>query len=243
MRIGVAFSPTDDWDGVVAGARAADELGLDSIGFWDHYHSEQPDWGYIAGWSAHAWLAAVTTRIRILPMVLCNLNHELGQLAKETSMLAIASGGRFELGIGAGDMPAEYRAWGRRFPDAVERMDRLDETVDALREFWAGQPVSRRGRHVTLDGATCVPAPSAAHRPRIVVGVGGSRRMVDRAVAYADELNVYLDPPGMIDYARERIAASAGRSPSRPTATSAGTAGRTTLPRHSTRTPKRASNG
>jgi alkanesulfonate monooxygenase SsuD/methylene tetrahydromethanopterin reductase-like flavin-dependent oxidoreductase (luciferase family) len=208
MRIGVAFSPTDDWEGVLAGARAADELGLDCVGFWDHYHSEQPDWGYIAGWAAHAWLAAVTTRIRIVPMVLCNLNHELGQLAKESSMLAIASGGRFELAIGAGDYPVEYRAWGRPFPSREERVDRLDETVAALRELWTGQPVSRAGAHVRLDGAICVPRP--VDPPRVVVGAGGSRRLIDRAVAYADELNVYADAPAIIDHTRERIAV-AGR--------------------------------
>ena len=143
-------------------------------------------------------------------MVLCNLNHELGQLAKETSTLAIASGGRFELGIGAGDMPSEYRAWGRPFPEPVERMDRLDETIDALRELWTGQPVTRDGRYVRLDGAICAPAPAPADRPRVVVGVGGSHGILERAVAYADEVNVYVDAPGIVERARELIA-GAGR--------------------------------
>jgi alkanesulfonate monooxygenase SsuD/methylene tetrahydromethanopterin reductase-like flavin-dependent oxidoreductase (luciferase family) len=207
MRIGVALSPTDDWDGIVAAARAADELGLDSVGFWDHYHSEQPDWGYVAGWAAHAYLAAVTSRVRILPMVVCNLNHELGQLAKETSVLAIASGGRFELGIGAGDYPVEYRAWGRPFPDAAARLDRFEETLRVLPDLWTGTAVGHDGVHVQLDGAISAPAPSAATRPRIVAGVGGSRRTLDRVVDLADELNVYL-APGMLEHARERVAAS-----------------------------------
>lgn len=205
MRIGVAFSPTDDWTDVLAAARLADELGLDCVGFWDHYHSEQVDWGYLAGWSAHAALATATERVKIVPMVLCNLNHELGQLAKESSVLAIVSGGRFELAIGAGDYPVEYRAWGRPFPPAPERMERLDETVDALRELWTGQPVSRAGTHLRLDGAICAPRPPDP--PRVVIGVGGSRRLIDRTARYADELNVYADR-ATIDHARDAIAAA-----------------------------------
>ncbi|MBA3946118.1 MAG: LLM class flavin-dependent oxidoreductase [Herpetosiphonaceae bacterium] len=65
---------------------------MDSVGFWDHYHSEQPAWGYVCGWSAYGALASMTTRIHLLPMVICRLNYTPGVLAKETSMLSIISG-------------------------------------------------------------------------------------------------------------------------------------------------------
>jgi alkanesulfonate monooxygenase SsuD/methylene tetrahydromethanopterin reductase-like flavin-dependent oxidoreductase (luciferase family) len=105
IEVGVAFGPTGRWDDVVAGARLAEQEGLDAVGFWDHYHSENPDWALTCGWAAYGYLAAITERVRLVPMVLCRPNYLLGVLAKESSILQIASGGRFELGIGAGDYP------------------------------------------------------------------------------------------------------------------------------------------
>jgi alkanesulfonate monooxygenase SsuD/methylene tetrahydromethanopterin reductase-like flavin-dependent oxidoreductase (luciferase family) len=208
MRVGVALSPTDNWPAILEAAKAADASGLDAVGFWDHYHSERPEWAYVCGWSAYGALAAVTTRIHLVPMVICRLNYTLGVLAKESSILSIASGGRFELAIGAGDYPIEYTAWHQPFPDAATRIAALEETVLALREIWQGKFVSFEGAHVQLTDAACTPAPPEP--PRVVVGVGGSRRMIRSAVRYADELNLYADEE-LIRYAREQIAAS-GRS-------------------------------
>jgi alkanesulfonate monooxygenase SsuD/methylene tetrahydromethanopterin reductase-like flavin-dependent oxidoreductase (luciferase family) len=208
MRIGVVLSPTGDWPAIVAAAKLADQRELDSVGFWDHYHSEKPEWAYVCGWSAYGALAALTSRIHFLPMVICRLNYTLGVLAKETSVLSIASDGRFELGIGAGDYPIEYTAWHQPFPDAETRVEVLAEHVAALRQLWAGGLVTFAGRHVQLTNAACTPAP--AQPPRVVVGVGKSRRMISSAAAYADELNVYADEPTFV-LAREELA-RAGRA-------------------------------
>ncbi|MDQ3871436.1 MAG: LLM class flavin-dependent oxidoreductase, partial [Chloroflexota bacterium] len=116
MRIGAILSPVADWKLVLEAARAADELGLDAVGFWDHYHSPRPEWGYVCGWSAYGYVAAMTRRVRLVPMVLNNLHYEPGVLAKESSLLSIVSGGRFELAIGAGDWPQSFAAWGRPYP-------------------------------------------------------------------------------------------------------------------------------
>ena len=208
MQIAVVLSPTGDWPAIVAAAKLADQRGLAAVGFWDHYHSQKPEWAYICGWSAYGALAALTSRIHFVPMVVCRLNYPLGVLAKETSVLAIASGGRFELGIGAGDYPAEYQAWHLPYPDADTRVAALAEHVAALRQIWGGGLVSYAGRHVQLTDAACTPAPPAP--PRVVVGVGGSRRMIRSAASYADELNVYAEEP-IFAYAREELA-RAGRS-------------------------------
>ena len=191
MKIGAVLSPIADWSTVVAGAREADRLGLEAIGLYDHYHSAQPDWGYVAGWSAYGALAAITERVRLVPMVLNALHYQPGVLAKESSVLSIVSGGRFELAIGAGDWPASFTAWGMPFPPADQRLDRLAEIVDALRGVWTGESTTRTGAHVRLEGAISTPAP--AEPPRVVVGVGGSRSTLARAVGFADELNVYDD--------------------------------------------------
>jgi alkanesulfonate monooxygenase SsuD/methylene tetrahydromethanopterin reductase-like flavin-dependent oxidoreductase (luciferase family) len=205
MRIAALLTPIGNWPSILEAAHVADEAGLDAVGFWDHYHSGQPDWGYVCGWSAMGALAAATTRVKLLPMVLNNLHYEVGVLAKESSILAELSGGRFELGIGAGDWPESFAAWGRPFPPVERRLDRLAETIDALRLAWTGAPVSYQGRHVTLDGAICTPAPQLP--PRVVVGVGGSRRTLSRLLPLADELNLYADE-ALIHEARAAIEAT-----------------------------------
>lgn len=202
VRVGVTLSPTGDWGAILEAARLADQSGLDAVGFWDHYHSLKPEWSYVCGWSVYGAVAALTERIRLVPMVLCNLNYTLGVLAKESSVLSILSGGRFELGIGAGDYPQEYQAWHQPYLDAPTRVARLEETVTALREVWKGEVVSFEGEHVHLMGAACTPAPPGP--PRVVVGVGSSRSLIRSAVRYADELNVYADEE-VLRYARARI--------------------------------------
>jgi alkanesulfonate monooxygenase SsuD/methylene tetrahydromethanopterin reductase-like flavin-dependent oxidoreductase (luciferase family) len=192
MQIGAILSPVADWSAVIAAAGAADEAGLDAIGLWDHYHSARPEWAYICGWSAYGALAAATTSVRLVPMVLNNLHYEPGVLAKESSVLAIASEGRFELGLGGGDWPASFEAWGRPYPAREERIDRLVETIRALRLVWTGEPVDFDGGHVQLRGAICTPAPSPP--PRVVAGVGVSLRTLSRVVDVADEINVYDHP-------------------------------------------------
>jgi alkanesulfonate monooxygenase SsuD/methylene tetrahydromethanopterin reductase-like flavin-dependent oxidoreductase (luciferase family) len=205
MQLGVVLSPTGEWPAILRAARLADEDGLAAVGFWDHYHSERPEWAMVCGWAAYGALAAATTRIRLTPLVLCQLNYRLGVLAKESAVLSLVSGGRFELGIGAGDYPAEFAAWHQPFPPPASRVARLAETVAALRRLWQGGRVTVAGEHVRLTAAACTPAPPVP--PRVVVGVGGSRRLLRSAVAYADELNLYPDP-ALLAEARRAVAAS-----------------------------------
>ncbi len=202
MRVGIVLSPAGNWPAILAAAQLADSSGLDAVGFWDHYHSERPEWAYVCGWSAYGALAMATSRIHLVPMVICRLNYTTGVLAKETALISIVSGGRFELGIGAGDYPAEYTAWHQPFPDAGTRVAALEETIAALRLLWKGELVTFEGQHVQLTNAACTPAPPAP--PRVVAGVGGSRRLIRSAVAYADELNVYADEE-LLRYARAEI--------------------------------------
>jgi alkanesulfonate monooxygenase SsuD/methylene tetrahydromethanopterin reductase-like flavin-dependent oxidoreductase (luciferase family) len=204
VKIVAVLAPVAEWAPVLAAAEAAERAGLAGISLWDHYHSGRPEWGYGAGWSAYGAIAARTTRVRMTPMVLNNLHYDIGVLAKESSVLSIASGGRFELGIGGGDWPESFAAWGAPFPAAAERTERLVETIAALREIWSGAPVTYDGRHVRLLDAICTPPPPAP--PRVVVGVGKSRRVLDAVAALADEYNVYADAAVVAD-ARQVAAA------------------------------------
>jgi alkanesulfonate monooxygenase SsuD/methylene tetrahydromethanopterin reductase-like flavin-dependent oxidoreductase (luciferase family) len=186
-------------------ARRADSLGFDAVGFLDHYHSEKLEWSYICGWSAYGALAMATTRIRLVPLVIDRMNYLPGVLAKETATLALLSGGRFELGIGAGDFFSEAHAWGSPVPGAATRIALLQETVLALRQIWQGDAVTFIGKHILLDQAACTPAPPAP--PRVMVGTGRSRQLIDSALEYADEINVYADDE-LIRFARLQIDAS-----------------------------------
>ncbi len=208
MRIGVNLGPTGNWKAVLEVAKKVDEYGLDAVSLLDHYHAVKPEWGYVCGWSLYGALAMVTHRVKLVPMVICRLNHLPGVLAKETSMLALLSGGRFELGIGAGDYFEEMRAWGVAVPGAGERVEALKETVQVLREIWRGEEVTFEGKHIQVHGGLCVPTPNRA--PRVVVGVGRSQRLLRSAVEYADEINVYADEE-LMRVARREIEA-AGRA-------------------------------
>ncbi|MDP8928377.1 MAG: LLM class flavin-dependent oxidoreductase [Actinomycetota bacterium] len=191
MRLGAVLSPVAEWDDVVEAGQLADELGFDAIGLWGHYHSARPEWAYISGWSSYGALAAVTTRVRLVPMVLNNLHYQTGLLVKESFLLAIISAGRFELGLGGGDWPESFAAWGERFPDAPERIGRLVGSLQALQQLSIGQEVTMKGQYIELKGACSTPVPP--QRPRLVVGVGQSLATARAVLNYADELNLYAD--------------------------------------------------
>jgi alkanesulfonate monooxygenase SsuD/methylene tetrahydromethanopterin reductase-like flavin-dependent oxidoreductase (luciferase family) len=201
MRIGVNLGPSSNWAATLAAAKKADKYGFDAVGFLDHYHAEKPEWGYLCGWSLYGALAIVTTQIKLVPMVICRLNHLPGVLAKETATLEIISGGRFELGIGAGDYFQEMQAWGIPIPKANERIENLKETIQVLKRIWRGESATFEGRHLHIHNGLCVPAPEKM--PRVVVGVGSSRKLLRSAVEYADELNVYADEELIYDARRE----------------------------------------
>src|SRR4051812_43813081 len=105
MRVGAILSPVGSWQTILEAAKIADAGGLDAVGFWDHYHSEKPEWAYVCGFSAYGMLAAATQRIKLTPMVICRLNYTLGVLTKESAILAIVSGGGLGVGVGAGGHP------------------------------------------------------------------------------------------------------------------------------------------
>jgi len=205
MRIAVNLGPTGDWPAMLAAAQEADTRGFDAVGFLDHYHIDNPEWSYICGWSAYGALAMATSRIHLVPMVIDRMNYLPGVLAKETSALSILSGGRFELGIGAGDYFEEARAWGIEIPPAPARISGLKETVTVLRRIWSGEHVTFEGEHLHLKNAASAPLPPSL--PRVVIGAGRSRSLIRSAVAYADEINVYADDD-LIRFARREIEAS-----------------------------------
>src|SRR5260370_31984943 len=191
MGIGVNLEHTSDWSAMLEAGKETDNMGFDAVSFRDHYDTDKLEWPYICGWSAYGALAMTTSRIHLVPLMIDRLNYLPGVLAKETSTLSIVSAGRFELGIGAGDYFEEARAWGTEVPGASARIAGLKETITVLRRIWKGEQVTFEGEQLHLKNAASTPIPPAP--PHVVIGAGGSRRLIPSAVEYATEVNVCSD--------------------------------------------------
>jgi probable F420-dependent oxidoreductase len=206
-------------------ASQAEALGFDSIWLCDHFLTLAPDAyaedaGIAAGagpapraaesrsmpllecWTALSALARDTRRLRLGTSVLCHSYRSPAVLAKMAATLDVISGGRLDLGLGAGWFEQEYRAYGIPFPRIGERIDQLGEGVEIIRRMWTEPRPAFKGRHYAIDGAVCDPPPLQRPHPPIWIGGEGDRvhRLAARA---ADGVNVRWWGP-------ERIAARAG---------------------------------
>src|SRR5438874_2081957 len=153
--------------------RVADDEGFHWCSVWDHVYSvsdlADPAKPAFEGVATMAALAAETRRVRVGCLVFCVCYRPLGVLAKAAVTIDHVSGGRCELGIGAGWNEIESRAFGIPFPSIRDRLDLLDETAAVLRRLFDGERVTFEGRQVHLADALCEPRP-----------------VVDRIGAYAD---------------------------------------------------------
>jgi probable F420-dependent oxidoreductase len=168
--------PAEDW---LDHARRAEELGYSSFLIRDHF---VPDFfgDQLAPFSALMAAAMATTRLRVGTMVLDNDYRHPVMLAKEAATLDMLSGGRLELGIGAGWLRAEYEQAGLEFERAGTRIDRLEESLSILKGLFSGEPVHHQGEHYTIDGLTGYPLPTQRPHPPILIG-GGKRRVLTLA--------------------------------------------------------------
>jgi probable F420-dependent oxidoreductase len=188
FRFGFQWTSETPQD-VVAAAHAAEDAGFDIFQVGDHVGAEPSALVCLA-------TAAVTTeRIRLGTLVLNNDLHHPLRLAQEVATLDQLSGGRVEVGLGAGHSFTEYAAMGQPFDPPATRKERLAESVEILRALLDGDRVSRRGPHYTLDEAATL-APRQEHVP-LLVGVNG-RTALTHAVRHAD-----IVAPTMLGRTRE----------------------------------------
>jgi probable F420-dependent oxidoreductase len=158
-------------------AREAEAAGFDVISTWDHV---------VDGWAPLAPLLAMadcTTRLRICPLVLNNDFHHPVHLARELASIDQLSGGRLEVGIGAGHAFTEYAAIGRPFDPPAVRKARLAEAVEILRRLLDGEEVTFAGEHYRLERVRTLRA--RQQRVPILVAVNG-RRALAHAARHAD---------------------------------------------------------
>jgi probable F420-dependent oxidoreductase len=180
-------------------ARRAEELGYSAFHLADHVigpgtaltptnHPVQD----VAAVPAMAVAAEATSTIRIGCRVFCCDYRNPVMFAKELATLDMFSGGRLEIGLGAGWLQNEYEAMGVPFLPAARRIDRLEETVTLLRASFGDGELDVRGDHVHAVGFEAVPKPTQRPCPPIMIG-GGSRRVLGIAGREADIVSVNFD--------------------------------------------------
>jgi F420-dependent oxidoreductase-like protein len=212
------WDPAEAWQRTIELAGQAEELGFESLWVFDHFHTvpEPTDEITFESFSVLSALAMVTKRVRLGHMVVCTGFRNPAHTAKLSSTIDVISGGRFELGIGAGWKKDEWLAYGYGFPPIGERMDAFGDDLEVITRMFAPGRATYEGRHAHVRNAINVPKGIQQPRIPIIVGGNGERRTAGYAIKFADELNyVFLDPDEiakrMVDV-RQRCA-DEGRDP------------------------------
>jgi alkanesulfonate monooxygenase SsuD/methylene tetrahydromethanopterin reductase-like flavin-dependent oxidoreductase (luciferase family) len=170
LPIGVclrSIRATPDW--WLQSAGRLDEAGFAGLWCWDHFIGKgERTVPVVESWTILTYAAAQTRQVTVGTFVMNVMNRHPALVARMASTLQIASGDRFVLGIGIGGAPKEHEAYGIDFPDAPERVARLEEAVAVIRALWTGGPVTRDSPFYPLRDAVAFPVPEPP--PRIIVG-------------------------------------------------------------------------
>ena len=173
IELGLSLVPESaNADLIRSVAVRADELGLDLIGIQDHPYQ----WRFLDTWTLIADLFARTERIRLFPDVANLPLRPPAMLAKQAASLDVLSGGRFELGLGAGAFWEAIGAMGGPVRSGGEALRALEEAIQVIRAFWSGErTIAFDGEHYTVRGLH--PGPAPAHPIGIWLGVGKPRAL------------------------------------------------------------------
>jgi F420-dependent oxidoreductase-like protein len=198
MRLCVFTEPQQGatYDDLLAVARRTEECGFDGFFRSDHYLTMgggdgRP--GPTDAWTTLAGLARETSRVRLGTLVTSATFRLPGPLAITVAQVDAMSGGRVELGLGAGWYEAEHRAYGIPFPPTGERFDRLAEQLAIVTGLWRTEPGATfgfQGKHYTVEESPALPKPVQRPHPPVIVGGWGLKRTPALAARYADEFNM-----------------------------------------------------
>jgi F420-dependent oxidoreductase-like protein len=183
------------YDDLLAVARRTEETGFDAFFRSDHYLTMGGDGlpGPTDAWATLAGLARETSRIRLGTLMTAGTFRLPGPLAITVAQVDQMSGGRVELGIGAGWFEAEHTAYGIPFPSLGERFDRYEEQLAVITGLWstpAGETFDFEGKHYRLSGSPALPKPVQEGGIPVIVGGAGKKRTPRLAARYAGEFNV-----------------------------------------------------
>jgi F420-dependent oxidoreductase-like protein len=204
----------------LAVARAAEALSFSAFFRSDHYLAMSGDGlpGPTDSWITLAGIARETSTIRLGTMVTSATFRHPGPLAISVAQVDEMSGGRVELGIGAGWFEAEHQAYAIPFPPLGERFDRLAEQLQIVTGMWdtpVGEKFEFSGKHYTVVDSPALPKPAQSHPP-IIIGGGGPKRTPALAAEFAAEFNIAFVPLDTLEAQFARVAdavAAAGRAP------------------------------
>lgn len=212
------WEPASAWARTVELARQAEDLGFDALWVFDHFHTVPVPTDEITfeSFSVLTALAMATSRVRLGHMVVCTGFRNPAHTAKLSSTIDVISGGRFELGIGAGWKKDEWEAYGYGFPPIRERLDAFGDDLEVISRMFAPGHATYEGDHAHVRDAINIPKGLQQARIPIIVGGNGEKRTAGYAIRFADELNyVFLDAPEIAERmtgVRQRCA-DEGRDP------------------------------
>jgi F420-dependent oxidoreductase-like protein len=206
------------WEQWLALAGACEEHGLEGLFRSDHYESVMGmrERGSLDAWATLAALAARTSRIRLGTLVSPATFRHPSVLAKMVATVDHVSGGRAELGLGAGWHEGEHRAYGFEFPPTPTRMERLGEQLEIVTRSWTEDAVDFQGRHYQVQDLRALPKPVQRPRPTLLVGGGAGPKSLALAARFADEYNTVGVPLEELPERRMRLRDAwreAGRDP------------------------------
>lgn len=180
-------------------ARKAESAGFS--GFWvmDHFFQIEMVGAYdepmFEAYTTLGYVAAKTETIPLGTLVTGVVYREPGLLAKAVTSLDVLSGGRAWLGIGAAWFEREALAFGFPFPPLAERFERLEETLQIIRQMWGGDNRPFHGKHYTLEEPLLVPRPISQPHPKILIGGMGEKKTLRLVARYADACNLFGGVP------------------------------------------------
>jgi F420-dependent oxidoreductase-like protein len=204
------------WEQWVALARGCEDHGLEGLFRSDHYLSvfDDESRGSLDAWATLAGLAAVTERIRLGTLVSPVTFRHPSVLAKMAVTVDHISGGRVELGLGAGWHVPEHLSYGFDYPDDEVRLELLAEQLEIVHGSWSEAPLTFEGRQYTLRDLRALPRPVQQPHPPLIVGGRAGKRSAELAARWADEYNVVFASPQECARRRARVErawADAGR--------------------------------
>ena len=203
------WDPADAWRRTTELVQHAEELGFESAWVFDHFTTvpEPTDEITFESFTTLTAFAGLTRRVRLGHMVVCTGFRNPALTAKLASTIDVVSGGRFELGIGAGWKEDEWIAYGYGFPSTKERLARFGDDLEVISRMLGPGRATYAGKYARVDGAINEPKGIQEHIP-IIVGGNGPNVTMRLAARFADELNLVFRPldeiPGLMATARQR---------------------------------------
>ena len=202
------------WPQWEALAHACEEHGIPELFRSDHYLNLDgiADRGSLDAWGTLCGLAAVTSTVRLGTMVSPATFRHPSLVAKMVTTADHISGGRIDLGLGAGWHEREHEAYGFPFASTRERMDVFEEQLQIVLGNWGQEPFSFSGDHYALRDLDAQPKPIQRPHPPLIIGGSGGRRSADLAARFGDEYNTPFAAGDDLRQRRERVAEACERA-------------------------------